>query len=72
VSADAVAWVGGEAELAPEEPIRTALYDVQVEMGATFAAEGGWYWAGQLRRRPGENRAVREGVGVWDMSLLIK
>jgi len=58
--------------MASEEPIKTALYDVQVAMGATFAAEGGWYWLDSFGDVPREYRAVREGVGVWDMSPLIK
>ncbi|MEX2439730.1 MAG: aminomethyltransferase family protein [Actinomycetota bacterium] len=58
--------------MASEEPIKTALHDVQVAMGATFAAEGGWYWLDSFGDVPGEYRAVREGVGVWDMSPLIK
>lgn len=41
-------------------------------MGATFAAEGGWYWLDSFGDVPGEYRAVREDVGVWDMSPLIK
>ncbi|MEX0755067.1 MAG: aminomethyltransferase family protein [Actinomycetota bacterium] len=55
-----------------EEPIKTALHDVQKAMGASFAAEGGWYWLDGFGDVPGEYRAVREGVGVWDMSPLIK
>lgn len=58
--------------MAPEEPIKTALHDIEVAMGATFAAEGGWYWLDSFGDVPGEYRAVREGVGVWDMSPLIK
>ncbi len=58
--------------MAPEEAIKTALHDVQAAMGATFAAEGGWYWLDSFGDVAGEYRAVREGVGVWDMSPLIK
>jgi len=58
--------------MASEKPIKTALHDVQAAMGATFTAEGGWLWTDSFGDIDSEYRAVRQGVGVWDMSPLIK
>ena len=55
-----------------EQTIRSAFYDVQAAMGATFVAEGGWYWTEGFGDVEAEYRAVREGVGVWDVSPLNK
>ncbi len=54
------------------EPIRSAFYDAQAAMGATFVAEGGWYWTEGFGDVEAEYRAVREAVGVWDVSPLNK
>jgi aminomethyltransferase len=54
------------------EATRTALYDRVAALGATFKADGGWLWSrdfGDWRR---EYTAVREDVGVWDVSALVK
>jgi aminomethyltransferase len=71
--------VGGEPELAPaieeafvSESIKTAFYDVQEARGATFVEEGGWYWSVSFGDPEREYRAVREGVGMWDVSPLNK
>lgn len=58
--------------MAEQEPIKTAFYEVQAAMGATFAPEGGWYWTDSFGDIEAEYRAVREGVGMWDVSPLIK
>lgn len=58
---------GGDAET-----IRSAFYDVQAALGATFVAEGGWYWTEGFGDVEAEYRAVRDGVGVWDVSPLNK
>jgi glycine cleavage system T protein (aminomethyltransferase) len=58
--------------VAEQEPIKTAFYDVQAAMGATFTLEGGWYWTDSFGDVDAEYRAVREGVGMWDVSPLIK
>lgn len=58
--------------MATDEPIKTAFYDVQAAMGAIFAPEGGWLWTDSFGDLDGEYRAVREGVGVWDVSPLNK
>ena len=52
--------------------IKTAFYDVQQARGATFVEEGGWYWSVSFGDPDGEYRAVREGVGMWDVSPLNK
>src|SRR5439155_4493856 len=53
-------------------PIRSPFYDVQAEMGATFMEEAGWYWTEGFGDVRGEYRAVREDVGLWDVSPLNK
>jgi aminomethyltransferase len=58
--------------MAEQEPIKTAFYEVQAALGATFAPEGGWYWTDSFGDVDAEYRAVREGVGMWDVSPLIK
>ena len=55
-----------------EEAIKTAFYDIQAAMGATFAPDGGWLWTDSFGDIEGEYRAVREGVGMWDVSPLNK
>ena len=52
--------------------IKTAFYDVQEARGATFVEEGGWYWSVSFGDPEREYRAVREGVGMWDVSPLNK
>jgi aminomethyltransferase len=54
------------------DPITTAFHDVQVARGATFIEEGGWSWTGSFGDADKEYRAVREGVGMWDVSPLNK
>jgi aminomethyltransferase len=54
------------------EPIKTAFYDVQAAIGATFAPEGGWYWTDSFGNVESEYRAIRDGVGMWDVSPLNK
>lgn len=58
--------------MAKAEPIRSAFYDVQAAMGATFMEEGGWYWTASFGDAEREYRAVRQGVGLWDVSPLNK
>jgi len=55
-----------------EEAIKTAFYDIQAAMGATFAPDGGWLWTDSFGDVEAEYRAVREGVGMWDVSPLNK
>jgi aminomethyltransferase len=54
------------------DPITTAFHDVQAARGATFMEEGGWSWTLSFGDAEKEYRAVREGVGMWDVSPLNK
>jgi aminomethyltransferase len=54
------------------DAIKTAFYDVQEARGATFVEEGGWFWSVSFGDADREYRAVREGVGMWDVSPLNK
>ena len=52
--------------------ITSAFHDIQQTMGATFVDEGGWWWTGGFGDTEREYTAVREGVGMWDLSPLNK
>jgi aminomethyltransferase len=54
------------------DAIRTAFYGVQERRGATFVEEGGWLWSVSFGDAAREYRAVREDVGMWDVSPLNK
>jgi aminomethyltransferase len=54
------------------ESIETAFHDVQAAQGATFVEEGGWWWTGGFGNFDREYSAVRDGVGMWDLSPLNK
>jgi aminomethyltransferase len=54
------------------DPIKSAFYDIQAAMGATFVDEGGRWWTGGFGDPAHEYAAVREGVGTWDLSPLNK
>jgi aminomethyltransferase len=53
-------------------PIRSPFYDLQAAMGATFMEEAGWYWTEGFGDVRGEHDAVREDLGLWDVSPLNK
>jgi aminomethyltransferase len=55
-----------------QEAIKTAFYDIQAAMGATFAPDGGWLWTDSFGDIGAEYRAVREATGMWDVSPLNK
>jgi aminomethyltransferase len=55
-----------------QDVIETAFHDVQEARGATFEEEGGWYWTVSFGDPDAEYRAVREAVGMWDVSPLNK
>ena len=55
-----------------EQAIKTAFYDIQAAMGATFAPDGGWLWTDSFGDIGAEYKAVREDVGMWDVSPLNK
>jgi aminomethyltransferase len=52
--------------------IESAFHGIGEARGATFVEEGGWYWADSYGDLDAEYRAVREGVGMWDLSPLNK
>jgi aminomethyltransferase len=54
------------------EAIETAFHDVQERRGATFMEEGGWLWSESFGDTGAEYAAVRDGVGMWDVSPLNK
>lgn len=54
------------------EVIKTAFHDICEARGATFVEEGGWYWCVSFGDAKAEYGAVREGVGMWDVSPLNK
>jgi aminomethyltransferase len=54
------------------ESIRSPFYEQAQALGATFMEEGGWYWTDDFGDTDGEYRAVREDLGVWDVSPLNK
>jgi aminomethyltransferase len=52
--------------------IRSPFYKVHAELGATFMEEGGWFWTESFGDLDAEYRAVRDDLGVWDVSPLNK
>ena len=54
------------------ESSRTALHDTIAAMGGTFKEDGGWFWNQGFGDWRAEYQAVRENVGVWDVSALVK
>jgi aminomethyltransferase len=48
------------------------MYDLQASLGATFTEFWGWVWTDSFGDVQGEHRAIREGVGMADVSSLIK
>ena len=54
------------------DPIKSAFHDIQAASGAGFVEEGGWLWTTGWGDFDREYGAVREGVGMWDLSPLNK
>jgi aminomethyltransferase len=54
------------------DAIKTAFHGVQETRGATFVEEGGWLWSVSFGDPDREYSAVRDGVGMWDVSPLNK
>src|SRR5438876_11848533 len=52
--------------------IRSPFYRLQEELGATFMEEAGWFWTESFGDARAEHRAVREDLGIWDVSPLVK
>ena len=55
-----------------QQTIRSPFYAAHAALGATFMEEGGWFWTESFGDLDREYRAVREGLGVWDVSPLNK
>jgi aminomethyltransferase len=54
------------------EILHSAFQPIHEARGATFVDEGGWSWVDSYGDLDAEYRAVREGVGMWDLSPLNK
>jgi aminomethyltransferase len=54
------------------ESRRTAFHEIMAPTAAGFMEEAGWFWVTGFGHPEREYRAVREGVGVWDVSPLNK
>jgi glycine cleavage system aminomethyltransferase T len=54
------------------ESRRTAFHAIMSKTAAGFMEEAGWWWVTGFGDPAAEYRAVREGVGVWDVSPLNK
>ncbi len=52
--------------------IRSPFHKAHAELGATFMEEGGWFWTESFGDLDAEYRAVRDDLGVWDVSPLNK
>ena len=52
--------------------VRSPIHAAQERIGGTFDDWDGWLWTTGFGDRDGEYRAVREDVGAWDVSALIK
>ena len=51
---------------------RTAFHPITSKKAAGFMEEAGWWWVENFGDVDAEYRAVREGVGMWDLSPLNK
>lgn len=54
------------------ESRHTAFHPMTSKIAAGFMEESGWWWATNFGDTDAEYRAVREGVGMWDLSPLNK
>jgi aminomethyltransferase len=54
------------------DAIKTAFHDIQQLRGATFMEDGGWLWTASFGDAEREYSAVRDDVGMWDVSPLNK
>lgn len=57
---------------ATRDTIRSPFYAAHEALGATFMEEGGWFWTESFGDLAGEYAAVRDDLGVWDVSPLNK
>jgi aminomethyltransferase len=58
--------------MAETTAIRSPFHKAHSELGATFMEEGGWLWTESFGDLDAEYRAVRDDLGVWDVSPLNK
>lgn len=58
--------------MSEEEAIRTAFHEVTESQGGTHIADAGWMWLEGFGNVGKEHAAVRNDVGVWDVSPLNK
>jgi aminomethyltransferase len=54
------------------ETLRSPFHAIQRSLGATFMEEAGWLWTEGFGDTRAEHRAVREDLGIWDVSPLNK
>jgi aminomethyltransferase len=57
---------------AVSETVRSPFYAAQEALGATFMEEAGWFWTEGFGDLDAEYRAVRDDLGLWDVSPLNK
>src|ERR687898_1140215 len=50
------------------ESRRTAFHEIMSPTASGFDEEAGWFWVTGFGDPEREYKAVREGVGVWDVS----
>lgn len=55
-----------------EQAIRSPFYAAHAALGATFMEEAGWFWTESFGDADAEYNAVRDDLGVWDVSPLNK
>ncbi len=51
---------------------KSVLQDIQEQQGATFMADGDWFWMVSQGDALGEYEAIRSGVSIWDVYALQK
>jgi len=61
-----------DENMSENESRQTAFHRIMSKTAAGFMEEAGWWWVTGFGDPAGEYRAVREGVGVWDVSPLNK
>jgi aminomethyltransferase len=64
-------WTPGGESLLPDSR-KTAFHAITSAKAAGFVEEAGWYWVTNFGDPGAEYRAVRDGVGMWDLSPLNK
>src|SRR5712691_8267595 len=58
--------------MADETAKETAFHAITSTKAAGFSEEAGWLWVTSFGDVDAEYRAIREGVGMWDLSPLNK